>query len=68
MSLRAGENGKGLTVHSQEDRITALGLVETLSLVSVRRVVLPLHGQDGEGLAVCGQPHALMEHEGEIAG
>lgn len=66
--MRAGENGKGLTGHSQEDRITALGLVETLSLASVRRGILLLHRQDGEGLAVCGQQHALMEHEEEIAG
>ena len=68
VSVRAGENGKGLTVHSQEDGITTLGLVESLSLAFVRRGVLPLHRQDGEGLAICGQQHALMEHEGEIIG
>lgn len=30
--------------------------------------VLPLDNEDGEVLAILGQLHALMEHEGEVVG
>lgn len=66
VSVRGWDNGKGLTVHSQEGGVTALDLVESPGFTSVSPRVFPLHGEDGEGPAICGQLQALVGHQGEI--
>lgn len=42
--------------------------METLSFARVNRRVVPLHSEDGEVPAVCGQQHALVEHQGQMVG
>lgn len=40
--------------------------MESLGFTFVSPRVSPLYSEDGEGLAICGQLHALTEHQGEI--
>lgn len=43
-----------------------MDLEETLSFTFVNPRVLPLHSEDSEILAIRGQLHAFMEHQGDI--
>ena len=65
---RGWENGEGLTVHNQEGGVAAHDLEDTPNFTLVSPGVFPLDREDGEGLAIRGQLHALTQHQGLIVG
>lgn len=55
-------------VHDQEGGVAALDLEDTPNFTLVSPCILPLDSEDGEVLAIRGQPHALIELQGVIVG
>lgn len=57
-----------LTVHLQWDNVTSLNFKAVLYFTQVRPWVLPLDNEDGEGLFICRQLHALIPHKWRVVG
>lgn len=57
-----------LTVHRQRGSVTSLNLKAMLHFTQVRPRVLPLDNEDGEGLVICRQLHALIQHKQRVVG